>query len=299
MSDAAKIIDWMNVEEYPHGDGAYVNVPEESYHADRTRMSKHQLDTFARSPAHWLAEYRGKSKKCTDPMTWGGALDALVTDPDRFERVYRPGPNVSRNTKVWKDFVKGLEPGQIPLKEADYRNIIGARQAAHDHELANLYLFGDRVIYQLTLNWTWQYRRYRVLMRSRLDAVTIVDGQVIIADLKRAHDARGEAFSKQIANFNYHVQQACYMLALRTVLALEVVDFVFVAIEPEPHHGIVVHRLPRIAHELGVGMLHDTLLRFAHCAANEDYSSYEPKVNITGLPAWYMKRQQRQLEELI
>lgn len=295
------IIDWSGIDLYPEENGVYINVDEALYHADEGRMSKHQLDTFARSPAHWLAERQGRRKhKKTDPMSWGSALDMLLTDEPRFIDVYVPGPDVSRVTKKWKAFETNLAAGQIGIKETDYKNILGARKALEAHSLAARYLFARGAHYQVTINWAWEVANYKIPMRSRLDAVLINSETICIVDLKRAEDARGEAFSKAIMNYRYHIQAACYIDALSRALHVhDNIDFVFVAVEPEPPHAIAVYRLDDFSYELGISMFNLALLDFARCAEQGSFPSYPEEVRTLQLPAFYLKAHNKLLEDII
>lgn len=295
------IIDWSGLDHYPEKDGAYIHVDESLYHADRRRMSKHQLDTFSRSPAHWLAEREGRRpRKSTDAMSWGSALDMLVTDEARFADAYVVGPDVSRATKAWKTFVAQLGEHQVPIKGADYNAILGARDALRKHPIAKDYLFGDNVFHQITINWTWRFRGAAVPMRSRLDALFVKDDCIAIADLKRTIDAREEAFSKAAANYTYHVQQACYTMAVIQAFQLqEPPDFVFIAIEPDPDYGIIVHRLSQLSYELGLDIMHQTLTHYMRCAKEKHFPSYPEEICETQLPRWYFQQQSKRLEDMV
>lgn len=289
------ILDWAGVERYPEKDGVYANVEEDLYHGDKTRFSKHQLDTFLYSPAHWLAEYQGKrEKKQTAPMAWGSALDMLVTDPTRFETVYRAGPDVSRNTTRWKDFVAGLEPGQRAIKTTELRHIVSARAAINEWPPSRECLFGAGAVTQLTVNWTWRNSDaadvMTVPMRSRLDVVRFCSSaQIIISDLKRAKDARQEAFEDAVVRYGLHLQEECYRMALRQHFGNVPIEFYFVVVEPEPPHKIGRYAVSASLAAVAAHILEVALAHYAQCCQSGDFPNGNEIGHLQG-PAWYWRK---------
>jgi PDDEXK-like uncharacterized protein DUF3799 len=84
----------------PQPPGVYRDVPFDHYFA-WNNVSKHQLDSLARSPAHYRAALE-QPRKRTAAMVFGTAVHAAVLEPEEFARCYATDPGIDRRTKAGK-----------------------------------------------------------------------------------------------------------------------------------------------------------------------------------------------------
>ena len=148
-----EVIDWTGRGEYPTDDGIYANVDNEIYQGDRTRLSKHQLALIARSIGHWWAWLTDETEQ-TAPMRWGSAYHvAMEGGVDLFKRFYAPGPDVAKNTKAWKDALRGTPDNVVLLKSKEYASILLAAQTIRDHPIAGPIVNSPTLIKELTINY--------------------------------------------------------------------------------------------------------------------------------------------------
>lgn len=147
----------------------------------------------------------------------------------------------------------------------------------------------------------------------------------VVVDLKTTEDASLEGFSKSIANWGYDVQHPYYLDGLR--LALEQSDsvppavgtaelsaywndpitgvlcrcrpdfwrgqpdnFVFVSVEKKAPYAVGVYVLDADSVASGRAQYRDSLDKYAHCLANDNWPGYGDKVQTISVPAWHLRK---------
>jgi len=226
--------------DYPQEDGVFLYVPEELYHGDRTRLSKHQLDLLDESPLKFRSWQLGQLNNILPKQNLGTPFHDHVANRGMYSPHVVVGPSCKRSEKPWLQFAKSLPPGIIAITEREHALISAAYRALLTNEDYSVYL-RSRGFRELTINWTISQGR-PIRMRSRLDRVCeTVDGWTIV-DFKLMQSIDIGSFRRSMCRFRYHVQDFVYKWAARTV-GIDVVDFVFLCIENKPPHDVAAYRM--------------------------------------------------------
>jgi hypothetical protein len=98
--------------------GVYEDVPAEIYHL-WPYASNSNLGKLARSPLHcWDAMYGEQDDDDTKAKGVGTAAHAALLEPELFAERYIVGPDVSRNSNAWKDFVRANPAASARLTQS-------------------------------------------------------------------------------------------------------------------------------------------------------------------------------------
>lgn len=264
----------------------------EAYHGDKTAISKSGLDDMARSPFHYWSRHLDPNRPAEEPRTGdaemaGALLHCALLEPDQFDLRYRIGPDVSRATKAWKEFVadnpgvEHIKPGQreTAMRQADAcRALPEVRDALRrGHAEVSAY---------------WRDPVTGVLCRCRPDWVADVGGsQAILLDAKTYSNASPEEFARQIARMRYHSQDAFYSDGYALAARVEVVAFLFVAVELDWPHAASTVMLDDAAREQGRRENRRLLDDYAQCLRANLWPAFPGGPHPVSLPAWAIDKE--------
>lgn len=205
------------------------------YHADRTRMSKHTLEEFARNP--WKFAKQAETppqEEESAAFAFGRAVHAAVLTPQIFSTQYalQPEEIKVRRGKAWEAFV-AENAGKEILKLEDWNMAHELAFAVERHEDAARVL-NACAKRELTAHWVCD----GVKMKSRFDAAS--KNLTIVADLKTCQSADEESFMKDANAYGYDVQAAMYLDAARACGA-DPRLFAFVCVEKAWPFAVAVY----------------------------------------------------------
>lgn len=267
--------------------GIHPNLTNEEYHASEGVSRSTLWNLYNKTPAH--AKFA--TTKQTEAMAFGTAVHMGVLEPDRFQHFYGqlPEGNDAR-TKAGKAAVQELEAaGLIPLTFERYNGIIAIRNAVWKEPIISKALAGSQFEHSAYA----QDATTGLLVKCRPDAYH--PGLRIMLDLKTTQDASREGFSKSIANFGYHVQQAFYSDVWQNAGGGDVDAFIFLAVEKEAPFAYSIYELDAEDEEIGRAIYRNSLVRYAQCAATNAWPAYPNGVQPIALPAWARVRMQETL----
>lgn len=215
--------------------GIYPDMPFPEYLAHKELISNSFLGRLDECPAKSQVEM-----KETDALVIGRATHAFILEgEDVFNKDYAVKPEgLKRNTKVGKAAYGKLlleNPGKEIIKEKDFLNIQGMREAVFSHPLAKDILAGGAI--EQTIVWKCQVTG--VLCKSRVDLLPNQKTGTLV-DLKTTRSASERFFSGEIINRGYHRGAAFYLDAaynskIGKVGKNRVYEaFAIVAVEKEP-----------------------------------------------------------------
>ena len=207
--------------------GIFDNIPEAEYRA-LPRLSKHELDDFAKCPYAFfrrkLEPDKAPAPEQTDAFDIGTLVHAAVLEPARFdaEFVALPADIKTRRGKAYDAFV--AENAGKTVVKGEHRDLaveLGAALAACPPAARVLDLCSRR---EVSLLW----EEPAAAMKARVDFMS--KNGAVLGDLKTAQDSSPEAFSKTADAFGYDIQAATYLRAARA-LGMDPAMFVFIVVE--------------------------------------------------------------------
>src|SRR5690606_30591191 len=115
----------------------------------------------------------------------GSAVHTLILEPEKFNNQFVVGPDVHKNTKIWKDFVKSNE-GVTVLDEMNYQAILDCSNSVLSHPTA-MNILRDGIPER---SYFWRDSKTKVKCKCRPDWLRLGDREVF--DLKTTTDASKE-----------------------------------------------------------------------------------------------------------
>lgn len=262
-------------------------MPIDHYHA-HPDVSKSGLDVLAQSPYHYFA--KKMDPNAPKESRKGGQLEGelahcAILEPDRFFERYAIGPTANRNTKAWKEFVESCGE-RIPLQEDQVETAFAqARSVRLIPDVAEALSSGEAEVSAF-----WTDADTGVACRCRPDWTHPVNERgVILLDVKTYSDASPDEFARQVARKRYQVQDAFYSDGFEAASGLEVLAFVFVAVETAyPYAASACMLMPEDREDGRIKYRRD-LRTFKQCMESAFWPGYGTTINLINMPKWAME----------
>lgn len=248
----------------------------EQYHSG-LGVSRSGIEKFRKSPMHYWHEYLNPAKEIKEPteaMVFGNALHCYTLEPHMFEKRYHiwqkvNGRKPASNTKAWEDIVKQAA-GRELLCDEDVVTITSMHRSINNHATATSMLDGG--VKEKSLFWT--DKDTGILCKVRPDAWH----PNLVVDLKTTSDGSAKAFARSIHMYGYHIQCAMINEALFALKGVNMMNFVFVAVEKDAPHSCVVYRLDENAINKGREEFKKALFDMKECIMTDTWPSYADQV---------------------
>lgn len=258
----------------------------DDYHADKTAISKSGLDQLNQSPfiyySRSLDPVRPPEPERAGQLE-GNLAHCAVLEPDEFSKRYVVGPDVTRSTKVWKEFADSLAAGQVGIKPDQYDTAM--RQADSVRKLPDIREYLSKGRSEVSARWVDMGTGVRC--RCRPDHVSPVGSKTdVLLDLKTYSNAGPEEFGKQIARKAYHVQDAFYSDGYTVASGREVVQFIFIAVETEWPFAAAAYRLNAESREEGFNEYNRLLDIYEQCLRTNKWPGYGEQTREIELPPY-------------
>ena len=221
----------------------------------------------------------------TPALLFGRIVHQMTLEPDAPAWWVVPPDDVDLRTKAGKDWKAANEHRKV-VKKDTWANIIGVWGAIRSH----MGIYRELTQGQREVS---VYRKHTseagtVLRRGRID---LVCASANLLDIKTTEDARPEAFSKQIKTHGYHIQAAYYLdLWNECNPHNQKHGFIFAAVEKEPPHGIMVHRLAQRAIDRGREIYKELLDKYMDYRDRGTWPCYPETVQEIDLPYYAYPR---------
>jgi hypothetical protein len=263
------------------------NMPDAEYRS-ALGVSNSQLKHMKESPAHFQYALT-HPRKMTDALRFGLLVDHLFFTPEAPEWWALVPEGLNLSTKAGIEWKKNNEGDVAPHCRVHWEEKHCAEKlvnALREHPDAIRALGTGKP----QVSVFWEHVTTGGLVVRRKMRCDWASGGDSIVDLKTTEDAKKTAFEKSIFEFGYHRQAAAYLDGWNAAALDHGVtkksNFVLVAAEKEPPHGIRVYYLTPEAIQAGREENNRLLNLFAECTASNDWPNYPTGIEPIGLPAW-------------
>lgn len=228
-----------------------------------------------KSAAHYKAAL-DFPKPPTAAMLVGSCLDSWLLDGEKCWTVSESG--IAHNTPAGKS-LEAARNGMIALKPDTDALVLGMAAAAKLHPIAR------PILQKCDQRKVAAFGEIdAVTCKGQLDALGRDDtGQLVICDLKKVQSAPD--FARDAARFNYHVQAGLYAELVRQATG-ESPAFIWLVIEEQPPHGIMVYSAPAEVLNRGLVRFRIALDRIRRAEAEGRWPGYVEEITELELPKW-------------
>ncbi len=239
-----------------------IDMTHDEYHS-LSAIGRSALITFGQSPAHFWHQFlnpKTQTKAPTPAMLFGAVFHAYVLEPLEYKLKYVEAPSASKVSKAYRlAEEEAIQNGQtiVPLGTRDQCHNLSC--AIHEHPTAHRVLNATG-FNEATFLATDPHTDLEV--KCRADRITN-SGWVV--DLKTTQNASPDAFTKTIANYQYHVQAGFYLDVIEWATGKRPKGFLFVCIEKEAPYAVSVIRASDSMIETGSRRARELLNRMADC----------------------------------
>ena len=221
------------------------------------------LKDLARSPLHYRYA-KDNPKPTSAAMTLGTAAHCATLEPERFAEAFAVWTGGRRAGAEWESFNRAAAAlGKAVLTEDEHDTAQAIAAAVRGTPEAMVYLRRG----EAEVSMAWHHDNPAMLLKGRVDWLTVVDGCDVLVGLKTTRDLRPRKFAAQAADLCYHWQWAYYAdgferIAGRKPLVVEIV------VESAAPHAVAVYRIPEHVLERGRQEYRDALEQLARCEAS-------------------------------
>ena len=269
-------------------------------------ISKTGLDLIERSPAHYHAEYLDPNRPPrendeTTARLVGHLAHCAILEPAEFDRRYAVLPpdaprrptsaqwnakNPSADSMMamawWREWLAANE-GRTVITHDQRETAL--RQAESVCRLPDIRDALDRGRPEVSAYWRDPVTG--VLCRCRPDwRHDAGERSVILVDVKTYSNAAPAEFARQIARMRYHVQAAYYSDGYAQAAGVDVLAFIFLAVETEYPYAASAVMLDDAALEQGRAEYRRNLDTYAACLKSGEWPGYPTGIQPVSLPAW-------------
>lgn len=254
------------------------------YHAS-DRISSSQLRDFRRSRRAYHGRHVARTLPpiaVTPAMELGSLVDDLLLMPDSASR-WVVAPECDRRTKAGKEayseFLATIGDRRVVSRETmdTAEAVLAAIRASAARPILDLPGEPQRAV-------VWDDEGTGLPCRALPDLV--VPEVRLVADLKTTTDASPDAFTRKIAQYEYHAQAAWYVDALTRLTGERHTFAFFVASTIQPHE-VAVYELAESALHLGRALNAEAIRGIAECIESGEWrSKWETDMRSIDVPRW-------------
>lgn len=266
--------------------GAHEGVSNEDYHASEG-IGSTSLKRIRRSPAHYRYP---KPYDSTRAKEIGSATHCSVLEPERFQQDYRIVECDARTSPLYKAACKD-HPKERVLTSAEHENVQGMQKGVMRNRGCRELIEAPGK-YELSV-WA-KDPETGLIVKVRYDK--LLDCGIPV-DLKKTQDARADAFSRAIQNYQYHLSAALYQDAWKWAFGEELQRMRWIAVEEQSPHAAERYKIDEDTLTIGRALYREALEIYAECLDKGEWPTYSGGEEIEiGVPGWAISNYEDSLE---
>lgn len=251
-------------------------------------ISRSELWKLRESPEKfkWAMEH---PEPPTPALIFGQVFHKLALEPMDFGTEFAVAPAVDRRTKdgkaAWAEFTAAAD-GKTVITQDVFDKASEMVCALDCAPFVKKLLDGA---HELPLFWTDEMTAEPC--KVRLDALSEVNGQPIIVDLKTTADASTDGFMRSAVRLGYHFQAAMYSEGYKQNTGKKPL-FVFIAVEKEPPYSVNILQADEAFINHGYDIFRELIGVYHDCKTTNNWYGFLGAYNVInnlGLPAYLAK----------
>jgi hypothetical protein len=269
--------------------GCYPTLPNETYHAMKSHLSRSSIMDYDKCPYTYWAKHINPDrpqKDATPQMELGTAFHTLILEPERFDQEYVMKPaqvllkDVGREAyDKYKGVIDYIEKsGQKVLSFDDWHNLMAMKARLESNEQAMEAIRDARIEH----SFFWQDEHSGLLLKCRPD---ILHSNMIV-DLKTCSDASPRAYQSEMVKYGYHVQGAMIRDGVEAVEGHRISNVINICVETKYPHNMAIYIIDEHAIDEGEVKYKNILLDLKNAIGHNTYQDYG--IQTIGLPRWAM-----------
>lgn len=249
-------------------------------------LSASGINAFYRSPLHYWKESPFNPDKvireATPAMLLGKVAHKLILEYDTFSDEFAVAPKCDKRTTAGKAEFAAFESGAMGktvVTEDVYFQAKSMHEALQRNSAVKQLLSKGES--ELPLMWN----NGHIQCKGKMDRYR----EGLIIDYKTTEDASENGFSKSIAQWGYHRQDAWYMDGVEAVYRERPRGFVFIVQEKDLPDNIGIYSLIKQDRDLGALENESASVKIAQRLQTGNWKSYPEIITTVGLPPYYKR----------
>lgn len=291
-------------------DGIYTDISIEAYHANRTHLSSTQIKLAKKSLKEFEWYLSGKIvQEKKRHFDFGNAFELALLDREGFSKKVtimqdqewcmkvtsdNPEVKVPRNTNAYR----ALRDEALLGRDADYQIIDYGPESYATIEAMLESCYADKVIQGLIRNTEYQLSLFWTDPETGLGLKTRPDickrKKNVIVNVKTAEDGSPEAFSKELAKYDYPLQACIEMTGcVQTGLMEQVDNYFWLVCEKKPPFNATIYEFGVEDQKMCMDELHYLLHKIAKAKKENLHPGYSDRADnqygilTANIPMWY------------
>lgn len=263
-------------------------MTEKEYRA-HPAISRSELWRIRESPEKFKW-YKEHPEPPTPALIFGQVFHKLALEPLTFGDEFAVAPNVDRRTKdgkaAWAEFTATAD-GKTVITQDVFDKASEMVCALYRAPFVKKLLDGS---HELPLFWTDEMTGEDC--KVRLDALSEVNGQPIIVDLKTTADASTDGFMRSAVRLGYHFQAAMYSEGYEKNYGKKPL-FVFIAIEKEAPFSVNILQADEAFVSHGYDIFRELIGTYHECKQTDNWYGFlgaYQVINNLALPSWLAEK---------
>lgn len=267
--------------------GVY-EISNDEYHAS-VGISRSAISLVKKSPLHYWQQYLSPDKEpftATSAMIIGEAIHTMIMEPHLFDQRFIVGQQVDGRTKEGKKYKEEfaiLANGKHILYEDQYHNILNIIDSVNNHPTVRKLIKEPKIEQSIY----WVDSATELLCKARPDIWT----EKRLIDIKTTNDATPEYFSRSVSDYNYHIQAAMQIDAVREITGVLIHHFIFIAIQTSRPYKPYIYTLGDYEIDLGRKEYKKLLIVLRECFDSNRWDLDRETAIELNLPAYAFNKQ--------